>query len=265
MLRARKGFTLIELLVVIAIIAVLAAILFPVFARAREQARAASCLSNCKQLGTSLQMYLQDNDSVLPQLYYEAASAIGDSVSEMYTGHAAPASQAQIDYLTHCSIKAQLSPYIKNDSLWRCPSQPGTTSQYTIGKYWTSYHYRFWYTVNLLPVWGSGPGAAAIDETYFPSVAKSFAFSEFMPFHDMRPDPATGLTGWNWQRDAKENFVFLDGHAKGMPVGKVLLNNPAGSSAFDMHWPRHLYDPAWAPPQNFWLYQGSPNLNDTDD
>jgi len=60
-----KGFTLIELLVVIAIIAILAAILFPVFAQAREKARAASCLSNSKQLGISTMMYAQDNDEKL--------------------------------------------------------------------------------------------------------------------------------------------------------------------------------------------------------
>ena len=57
--RNRTGFTLIELLVVIAIIAILAAILFPVFAKAREQARKSACLSNCRQLGTALMMYTQ--------------------------------------------------------------------------------------------------------------------------------------------------------------------------------------------------------------
>ena len=58
----RRGFTLIELLVVIAIIAILAAILFPVFAQARDKARSVSCLSNMKQLGLALTMYLQDYD-----------------------------------------------------------------------------------------------------------------------------------------------------------------------------------------------------------
>src|SRR5579872_7481927 len=62
----RSGFTLIELLVVIAIIAILAAILFPVFAQAREKARAITCLSNLKQIGLACTMYTQDYDETLP-------------------------------------------------------------------------------------------------------------------------------------------------------------------------------------------------------
>src|SRR5689334_1543195 len=65
-LTAQNGFTLIELLVVIAIIAVLAAILFPVFAQAREKARQAACSSNLRQIGLAFQMYMQDYDELLP-------------------------------------------------------------------------------------------------------------------------------------------------------------------------------------------------------
>ena len=64
--RCRRGFTLIELLVVIAIIAILAAILFPVFAQAREAARKATCLSNLKQIGEAVMMYTQDFDEIYP-------------------------------------------------------------------------------------------------------------------------------------------------------------------------------------------------------
>src|SRR3979490_783910 len=65
----KQAFTLIELLVVIAIIAILAAILFPVFAQAREKARAISCLSNMKQIGLAIGMYTQDYDEMLPLAY----------------------------------------------------------------------------------------------------------------------------------------------------------------------------------------------------
>ncbi|HEY3298451.1 MAG TPA: prepilin-type N-terminal cleavage/methylation domain-containing protein, partial [Armatimonadota bacterium] len=68
--KRNSGFTLIELLVVIAIIAILAAILFPVFAQAREKARSASCLSNEKQIGLGLMMYMQDYDETYPMAYY---------------------------------------------------------------------------------------------------------------------------------------------------------------------------------------------------
>jgi prepilin-type N-terminal cleavage/methylation domain-containing protein/prepilin-type processing-associated H-X9-DG protein len=72
----RKGFTLIELLVVIAIIAILAAILFPVFAQAREKARQAACLSNLKQIGLALGMYLQDNDEQFPMGNYSTPGGL---------------------------------------------------------------------------------------------------------------------------------------------------------------------------------------------
>jgi len=73
----RRGFTLIELLVVIAIIAILAAILFPVFARAREKARQSTCLSNCKQIAMGLTMYAQDYDEIIPHYAIEDPAAPG--------------------------------------------------------------------------------------------------------------------------------------------------------------------------------------------
>jgi len=74
----KTGFTLIELLVVIAIIAILAAILFPVFAQARDKARQSTCLSNCKQIGLAIDMYTQDNDDILPTQYSESWTTRGE-------------------------------------------------------------------------------------------------------------------------------------------------------------------------------------------
>ncbi|HZP84103.1 MAG TPA: DUF1559 domain-containing protein [Chthonomonadaceae bacterium] len=100
----RRGFTLIELLVVIAIIAILAAILFPVFARAREQARRTSCLSNMKQIGLALHMYAQDYDEVLPVRY-----GSWDNVGDYENGEAR-------------TWKNMLMPYIKSQAVFKCPS-----------------------------------------------------------------------------------------------------------------------------------------------
>jgi prepilin-type N-terminal cleavage/methylation domain-containing protein/prepilin-type processing-associated H-X9-DG protein len=102
--RPRSGFTLIELLVVIAIIAILAAILFPVFAQAREKARQTACLSNTKQIGTGLMMYVQDYDELYP-------IAIPDNVPPINGGTSA-----------RLPIEDQFGPYIKNDDVWHCPS-----------------------------------------------------------------------------------------------------------------------------------------------
>lgn len=81
----RKAFTLIELLVVIAIIAILAAILFPVFARARENARRSSCLSNLKQIGLGAMMYIQDYDERYPQAYWYKSATFTKSASDYVT------------------------------------------------------------------------------------------------------------------------------------------------------------------------------------
>jgi prepilin-type N-terminal cleavage/methylation domain-containing protein/prepilin-type processing-associated H-X9-DG protein len=98
-MRRRRAFTLIELLVVIAIIAILAAILFPVFAKAREKGRQASCLSNLKQIGLGMIQYTQDYDELLPGNYWGNSST---------------------------TWMANIQPYIKNYQIYGCPSDTNT-------------------------------------------------------------------------------------------------------------------------------------------
>ena len=113
----RRGFTLIELLVVIAIIAILAAILFPVFARAREKARQASCESNLKQIALGTLMYAQDYD----ERYLPAAQ----NPSSLHPGGRGCSGCIQLGEANAPNDPAYwhpLQPYIKNSQVWICPS-----------------------------------------------------------------------------------------------------------------------------------------------
>ena len=108
----RKGFTLIELLVVIAIIAILAAILFPVFARAREKAKQASCLSNVKQLNLGVMMYAQDYDGFMPCVQMRSPAALYGYWFDV------------------------IAPYVKNLQILKCPAKP----QQDVGYGWNYPH-----------------------------------------------------------------------------------------------------------------------------
>jgi prepilin-type processing-associated H-X9-DG protein/prepilin-type N-terminal cleavage/methylation domain-containing protein len=142
-MRKRSAFTLIELLVVIAIIAILAAILFPVFAQAREKARAISCVSNEKQMGDGFLMYAQDYDERMPA-WNEAAYAT-DSTDPHYDPSYVETSASIWD--------AKLLPYVKNghpeliqpsqhdySGVWHCPDGENGTRWRTYG---VSYDYAF--------------------------------------------------------------------------------------------------------------------------
>lgn len=256
----RRGFTLIELLVVIAIIAILAAILFPVFARAREQARATTCISNLKQLGLGIMMYVQDYDETFPVPNMQAmVQSPTDICGEVYGGHAGIGTggnyQEPAAWIQQYSIGAQLYPYTKNWQLWACSSDSGVTTQWQMRKRWTSYHYRFFFYSGFVSTSPAGlPGNAGncgsvfgpltpVKESSLSKPADTFVFHELWVFHDNRTEPLAWLSGKNpnsgMGATAKMNFTFADGHAKSYPVDAILLRAPWWpGQGYDYHWPR---------------------------
>jgi prepilin-type N-terminal cleavage/methylation domain-containing protein/prepilin-type processing-associated H-X9-DG protein len=158
-IRRRRGFTLIELLVVIAIIGILAAMVFPVFARARESARKAVCLSNVKNIALAVQMYLADNNDTFWPLehrqevldYFDTCpggapnwwgSMDGYCLSGIYTAN------------PYLRVPVVLDEYTKNREVWRCPSAKIETGAWFINAYpnW------FQALLDSDGNWGYGPG-----------------------------------------------------------------------------------------------------------
>jgi len=157
--RVKTGFTLIELLVVIAIIAILAAILFPVFAKARENARRASCQSNLKQLGLGIMQYTQDSDEVFPMTRYPGNQAASD----------APWGAQKV---VNFGWEHAIYPYVKSTQIFKCPSSSkGFDFDSTTGQGadngWRTGAVQYGYNRAIGGDWGVteswGPGGAAIN------------------------------------------------------------------------------------------------------
>jgi prepilin-type N-terminal cleavage/methylation domain-containing protein/prepilin-type processing-associated H-X9-DG protein len=142
---SRTGFTLIELLIVVAIIALLAAILFPVFSRARENARRSACQSNLKQIGLGILQYAQDYDEIMVPAWLEGACDPGEGWQ--------PTNSTGFNCNTGVEKNLKwmdlIYPYVKSEQIFNCPSAP-TTGSLKIPKYTyasgTNYGH---YTANL--------------------------------------------------------------------------------------------------------------------
>lgn len=217
--RASSGFTLIELLVVIAIIAILAAILFPVFARAREAARKTQCSSNLKQLATGVRMYMQDYDETFPR----KGNTGYDPCDESWQGHDLWRNANQV------VMGDVLDPYVKSQQLWACPSDSGVkTSPRQANVRWSSYHYRHF----LSSPSACYAGAGAVTDAMISQPAGVFMFNEVLTDNHER----------NAGMSATSNYAFCDGHVKAVQNNRILQSNG------DYHWPKNgwYYPGPWA-------------------
>lgn len=227
----RKGFTLIELLVVIAIIAILAAILFPVFARARAKARQAKCQSNLKQLGLAFVMYCTDNDEYLPIWGYGGTNQPNDNVAQGFY-----------------AWDTVIGPYMRNREILICPNNPfpeGRTARgYAMTRYtgdvygnnsplWMDYVPKPSDTVLLYDKGHLVPGACgdAAGEAFFQSQGAT----------------GVGLKTDMFHNNGK-NFLYLDGHVKfhSEGSGPFAFNSGAACpptgfarSPYETHGPGH--------------------------
>ena len=216
--RKRGAFTLIELLVVIAIIAILAAILFPVFAKAREKARQTSCLSNEKQIGLGIQMYTQDWDENIPFRQVGGTEA-GDWE---YT----------------------ILPDIKHSGVYSCPSNPsnnvknlaGLPVSYAVSRsydYKTPFHDPGDYptnTTNIAVLVSPAQTIAVMEVTKGVGRTDEMVYTDYDVANDngfFNNRMFAGHTGF-------ENFVFLDGHAKAYRPLATLDTQDGGSNTVNL-------------------------------
>jgi prepilin-type N-terminal cleavage/methylation domain-containing protein/prepilin-type processing-associated H-X9-DG protein len=203
----RNGFTLIELLVVIAIIAILAAILFPVFARARENARRASCQSNLKQIGLGIMQYTQDYD-------------------ERFS----PSSNNEADYALS---GLRIGPYTKSDQLLVCPSHSDVSYPVRktsgVGTTPTSYYVSgdTYEEPNIVDglTWGVYSGDSGISQAQVGSTAETIMVAERDGTNtDGHVDRGTATATTGTSGDTSDfvtnrhldtaNYLFVDGHVK---------------------------------------------------
>ncbi len=246
-----RAFTLIELLVVIAIIAILAGILFPVFAQSREAARKAACISNMKQISSALQLYAQDYDETfftvngLPKFNPDGTQC--DPVMRRPDG-------LDIVRMMGGGLSWMANPYIKHTGIFRCPSDSGenywgrssTGWPWSNCQWWTvptSYHFRHVFDVGGGANWGG-----AHDNEFWPGTklaqigkpASLIVFYEAAAFHHEKLPLFGGVHPGDTRLRPPDDRTFVAGFADGhVKVFRLVRREPEWNVDHDMNWVLH--------------------------
>lgn len=222
------GFTLIELLVVVAIIGILAALLFPAFARARESARRASCASNLKQIGLGVLQYVQDYDERMPPHF---SGEVGSTPYIKSDGSKIPSS------VDRGGFKDLLQPYTKSEQVFVCPSDIGDLNDPTPYNQQTLWNRSSMYFNGSISSPNGGYGVAGrklsvIDETSLVVMAAEASVFGPHSWH-MKEGTETYYSG------ARSNVCFVDGHVKFIKIYKFETDNAVKHnppSGFEYRW-----------------------------
>ncbi len=250
-LKVKKGFTLIELLVVIAIIAILAAILFPVFARARENARRTSCVSNLKQIGLGLMQYVQDYDEKLPTAYIVTTATPPDGM--FWSGGAWFWQQI-------------IFPYVRSKQIYVCPSSTlNTGSNPYYGNYGANQLLLIGYKTSTPPNPAASPGPS-LSIAAINNVSETYMAMDAGMYDPWPTEVLSGNNGTRYLPGAYKNagtpcmagqaytadcqsegrhfdgvsVTFADGHAKWLKSSLVVGEAKKYSAA---HTTRNAWDP----------------------
>ncbi len=223
--RMSTGFTLIELLVVIAIIAILAAILFPVFAQAREKARAISCLSNLKQIGTGFSMYTQDYD---------------ENICPPFVGNPGPLAQ---------TWDRNVQPYIKSTAVLACSSDGFSQSLDIQNGVVVRGSIKRSYTMPSHLGWEWGPNrvfAVSSAQIGYPSITIALFERDNCvgPGGDWNwCSVSDGSNEWAYRHQGRSNLMYIDGHAKNSNPGDLSKGIYAIQPGYRC-WPKRAADSA---------------------
>ncbi|MBW3624775.1 MAG: DUF1559 domain-containing protein [Armatimonadetes bacterium] len=247
----KRGFTLIELLVVIAIIAILAAILFPVFAKARERARQTSCVNNSRQIVTAITMFANDHDEQLPCAFFNNRPvAFGPD--------------------TPAQWKATLYPYLKTPAVFACPSDPYGAEKKVFAQNREADEpasYRYNNTMTARDADGAPAIPASLGDIKSPS--DFIVITESQPFPNPDVPVSAGGTEWNQVAAYAERIEDPRAHIEPpqredrSPVPYKRHNGGANYGFVDGHVKWHKWEATWLPSgklngPNMWNGHGQP-------